>query len=32
MLNWIDERIPLRYAAFFVVVALWVVSALQLVV
>lgn len=32
MLNWIDERIPLRYAAFFLVVALWVVSALQLVV
>ena len=32
MLNWIDERIPLRYMAFFVIVALWVVSALQLVV
>jgi glutamate synthase domain-containing protein 2 len=32
MLNWIDERIPLRYMAFFVVVALWVVSALQMVV
>jgi len=32
MLNWIDERIPLRYMAFFVVVALWVISALQLVV
>jgi glutamate synthase domain-containing protein 2 len=32
MLNWIDDRIPLRYMAFFVIVALWVVSALQLVV
>ena len=32
MLNWIDERVPLRYMAFFVVVALWVISALQLVV
>ncbi len=32
MLNWIDERIPLRYMTFFLVVVLWVLSALQLVV
>jgi len=32
MLNWIDQRIPVRYIAFFTVVALWVVSGLQLVV
>jgi glutamate synthase domain-containing protein 2 len=32
MLNWIDQRVPVRYLAFFAVVALWVLSALQLVV
>ena len=32
MLNWIDQRIPVRFVAFFAVVALWVLSALQLVV
>lgn len=32
MLNWIDQRIPVRFLAFFAVVALWVLSALQLVV
>ena len=32
MLNWIDQRVPVRYLAFFSVVALWVLSALQLVV
>ncbi len=32
MLNWIDQRIPVRFIAFFAVVALWVLSALQLVV
>lgn len=32
MLNWIDQRVPVRFLAFFVVVALWVLSALQLVV
>ena len=32
MLNWIDQRIPVRYIAFFTVVALWVVSGLQLAV
>ena len=30
MLNWIDQRVPVRFLAFFVVVALWVLSALQL--
>jgi glutamate synthase domain-containing protein 2 len=32
VLNWIDQRIPVRFIAFFAVVALWVLSALQLVV
>jgi glutamate synthase domain-containing protein 2 len=32
MLNWIDQRVPVRYMAFFATVALWVLSALQLVV
>jgi len=32
MLNWIDQRVPLRYLAFFAIVALWVLSSLQLVV
>lgn len=32
MLNWIDQRIPLRFMAFFISVALWVLSALQLAV
>ena len=32
MLNWIDQRVPVRFIAFFAVVALWVISALQLVV
>lgn len=32
MLNWIDQRVPVRFVAFFAVVALWVLSALQLVV
>lgn len=32
MLNWIDQRLPLRFVAFFAVVLLWVLSALQLVV
>ena len=32
MLDWIDQRVPVRYVAFFTVVALWVLSALQLVV
>jgi glutamate synthase domain-containing protein 2 len=32
MLNWIDQRVPVRYVAFFTVVALWVLSSLQLVV
>jgi len=32
MLNWIDQRLPLRFLAFFVIVLLWVLSALQLVV
>jgi glutamate synthase domain-containing protein 2 len=32
VLNWIDQRIPVRFVAFFAVVALWVLSALQLVV
>lgn len=32
MLNWIDQRVPVRYLAFFAVVTLWVLSALQLVV
>jgi len=32
MLNWIDQRIPLRFLAFFAIVVLWVLSALQLVV
>ncbi|MFM1948628.1 MAG: Glutamate synthase large chain [Pseudomonadota bacterium] len=32
MLNWIDQRVPVRYLAFFAVVALWVLSALQWVV
>ena len=32
MLNWIDQRVPVRFVAFFTVVALWVLSALQLVV
>ena len=32
MLNWLDQKVPLRYIAFFGTVALWVISALQLVV
>ena len=32
MLNWIDQRVPVRFVAFFAVVALWVLSALQLAV
>ena len=32
MLNWIDQRLPLRFLAFFAIVLLWVLSALQLVV
>ena len=32
MLNWIDQRLPLRFLAFFAIVVLWVLSALQLVV
>jgi glutamate synthase domain-containing protein 2 len=32
MLNWIDQRLPLRFLAFFAIVILWVLSALQLVV
>ena len=32
MLNWIDQRVPVRFVAFFSVVALWVLSALQMVV
>jgi glutamate synthase domain-containing protein 2 len=32
MLNWIDQRVPVRFVAFFSVVALWVLSALQLAV
>ena len=32
MLNWIDQRVPVRFIAFFAIVALWVISALQLVV
>lgn len=32
MLNWIDQRVPVRFIAFFAVVVLWVLSALQLVV
>jgi glutamate synthase domain-containing protein 2 len=32
MLNWIDQRLPLRFFAFFAIVLLWVLSALQLVV
>jgi glutamate synthase domain-containing protein 2 len=32
MLNWIDQKVPLRFIAFFTVVALWVFSALQLAV
>ena len=32
MLNWIDQRVPVRFIAFFTIVALWVISALQLVV
>jgi glutamate synthase domain-containing protein 2 len=32
MLNWIDQRVPVRFIAFFAVVALWVLSALQLAV
>lgn len=32
MLNWIDQRVPVRFIAFFMVVALWVLSALQFVV
>ena len=32
MLNWIDQRVPVRFITFFAVVALWVISALQLVV
>ncbi len=32
MLNWIDQRVPVRFIAFFTVVALWVFSALQLAV
>ncbi len=32
MLNWIDQKVPVRFIAFFTVVALWVFSALQLAV
>ena len=32
MLNWLDQRIPVRYLSFFAIVALWVLSALQLAV
>ena len=32
MLNWIDQKVPVRFIAFFSVVALWVFSALQLAV
>jgi len=32
MLNWIDQRLPLRFFAFFAIVLLWVLSALQLVI
>lgn len=32
MLNWIDQRLPLRFLAFFAIVILWALSALQLVV
>ena len=32
MLSWIDQRVPVRFIAFFAIVALWVISALQLVV
>jgi glutamate synthase domain-containing protein 2 len=32
MLSWIDQRLPLRFLAFFATVVLWVLSALQLVV
>lgn len=32
MLNWIDQKVPVRFIAFFAVVALWVISALQLAV
>jgi glutamate synthase domain-containing protein 2 len=32
VLNWIDQRIPVRFIAFFAVVAFWVLSALQMVV
>ena len=32
MMNWIDQRLPLRFLAFFLIVVLWVFSALQLVV
>jgi glutamate synthase domain-containing protein 2 len=32
MLNWIDQRVPVRFVVFFAVVALWVLSALQLAV
>jgi glutamate synthase domain-containing protein 2 len=32
MLNWIDQKVPVRFIAFFTVVALWVLSALQLAV
>ena len=32
MLNWIDQKVPVRFIAFFAVAALWVLSALQLAV
>jgi glutamate synthase domain-containing protein 2 len=32
MLNWIDARVPVRFVAFFAIVALWVLSTLQLLV
>ena len=32
MLNWIDQRVPVRFVTFFAVAALWVLSALQLAV
>jgi len=32
MLDWIDQRIPVRFLTFFAVMALWVLSSLQFVV
>jgi glutamate synthase domain-containing protein 2 len=32
MLEWIDQRIPVRFLTFFAVMALWVLSSLQFVV